>query len=254
MIYNDEELKIKLETLKNSFKRHMEQYGDDYSQYDKDLVDFFYQEIDHPAPVEEGKYKIPHKILYDQITKIDTTNFYEITSVIADYRTYDGVLLKESGEKLEKLYTDNDNYLFLHNVNYKGDHPSEEEQETICGNICKNGLMLTTMGNEVGKIDYTTIGSKDNIGMIGLMSNWSLGTGIVILQIPKEMIDFHRPIIGSDISAPLSPTNPGAVLPEFVMGYLANSQFKDNPISLVERQNRYKNIFTEKTSEEYEMI
>lgn len=255
MIYNGVELQAKLERLKNAFKKHMEDYGNDYTQYDKDLVEFFYKEMDNPAPVEEGKYKIPHKFLYDQITNVDTTNFYEIINVIADYRTYDGTLSKESGEQLEMLYTDNANYLFLHNVNYKGDHPSEEEQVQICESICRNGLRLTTMGNEVGKIDYTTIGSKDSIGMIALMSNWSLETGIVVLQIPKEKIDNMQQVIGSDTNAPLSPENPGAILPEFVVGYLSNAEFVNNPISMAIRQGRYPNKFSEiPRLDEYEMI
>ncbi len=252
MIYEGEKLKTKLQDFKNALLKYSEENKESLTNYDNSQVAYVAEEIDNPHEVEEGKYKIPHKFLYDEISKRgENKDIDQILSAIADYKEYDGEISQDNGKKLEELYVDDKNYTFFHNVNYKGDKTTDEITP-ICENICKNGLTLTTMGNEVGKIDYTTISTKDKIGLIGFMRNWELSNGIVVLKIPKEKIDNNEQVIGSDKGEPLSPTNPGAVLPEYVVGYLSNDGFKNNPNPLEERQARYKNKFSEKTSGDME--
>ena len=249
MFYSDEKLKVKIQELKNAVLDYQAKSGDALSNYDKNLIAFLVKEIDNPESVKEGMYKIPHKILYDDLSKRGARkDIDEFLSGVAAYREYDGTMPKEKGEALEKMYMDESKYLFVHNIDYKGYGLNQEELREISGNICRDGLRLTTMGNEVGKIDYTTVSSRDKFGMLGLMPTWSMENGVIALQIPKEKVENREAIIGSDSSMELSPQNPGAVLPEYVVGYVDGDKFVENSVPMEERQQRYPHKFSEKTN------
>ncbi len=243
MIYNDEKQKIKLNELKDAIKDYLEKNSQNLRQYDIEMLNYSATELENPAKIDDDKYKIPHKYLYDQLSKLQKGiggyNIDDIISNIATYKEYDGQIPKEKGELLENLFSDKDNYFYLHNINYRGMIKDENQLHDIAQNICKEGLRLTTMGNEVGKISYTSLNTKEDKGMLSFLPMWDTKSGLIIMQIPKEKVDNNENIIGSDSSTTLNPENPGNVLPEYVSGYIEDDKFIKNPVKK-EDQKQYK--------------
>ena len=64
------------------------------------------------------------------------------------------------------------------------------------------------------------------------------------MQIPKSKIDNHEPVIGSNESESLSPSNPGYVLPEYVVGRIIDGKYQENPVPVHARAT-YKHIVPE---------
>ena len=227
----------KLEELKNYFKRYLDHDKKPLDDYEIDMINYIIEELENPAPVKEGQYKIPHRYFYDLLSRNKMPcDIEKIVSNIATYKEYDGSISKENGALLEKLYDDDKNYFYLHNINYRAYGMTSEQEHEIATSICKNGLRLSTMGNEVGNLNYTTLNSHEDKSIFTFLPSWDLGKGLMILQIPKEEVDNQENIIGSDVSETLSPQNPGYVLPKYVVGYVENGKFQKNPIEESQRK------------------
>ena len=130
-------------------------------------------EITNPESVPEGTYKIPHKYLFDAIKKrfaemdperATTFNARTIYDAFVEYKEACGQMTEEHGKQLEVLYDSPDTYLYMHSIDYRGQDVTKDGQtlDGISQAICEEGLRLTTMGNEVGKINYTTLNTKDD--------------------------------------------------------------------------------------------
>ena len=85
------------------------------------------------------------------------------------------------------------------------------------------------MGNEVGKLDYTTLGNaKGEFGFLRL-AEFATSGYVVALSIPKKLIDENGEILGTENGAVLDPSNPGTVLPQYVAGAFMNGEYVPNP-------------------------
>ena len=238
-----------------------------YSEKDikikRGAIDYVVSELRNPKAVEEGKYKIPHRYLRDSImnqyalfdptvedkefsrlgdvltrgTKgIADLNFFEY--VAGQYANYDGKISVEYGQVLEELYDDPDSYLYMHFVNYRG-HFRGEEIVPVCESICENGLRLPLVGNEFGKPRHTTLNTDDDRCMTGLdfMHYWGIDAGVVILQVPKKIVDSADPYIGWVYVEENGYTREDTyMLPEYVVGYTCDGKFVKNPIPLEQRE------------------
>jgi hypothetical protein len=184
-------------------------------------------------------------MLDSQASILDAGAMYE---TYVEYCKACGMISVEHGKQLEKLYDAQDKYLYMHSIDYRGQNVEKLglTLDGISESICREGLRLTTMGNEVGKLSYTTLNTKDDrwFSLINFIPYWSKRSGLVVLQIPKSKVDNGEPIIGSNVSAELSPSNPGYVLPEYVVGRIVDGAYQENPI-LEAARSRYKYVVPE---------
>lgn len=191
-------------------------------------------EIKNPTKIDEKKYKIPHKYIIQDLLLAEKQNhdLYQITSTLINFKKYNGFFDLSYGKKLEELFSDPNNYLYLHNIVYRGQKLPPKQITEITNSICKNGLRLPDMGNEVGKIEYTTLNThtSTNRSFFTYLPYWELGDAIVILQIPKKLIDNNQPVLGCN-SEELSNNDPGHVLPQYVVGFLSKLQFHQNQVN-----------------------
>ena len=204
-------------------------------------------EIKNPSPVDSTKYKIPYKYLIQNLLlgKNDNNGLYYIVTTIFSYKKYNGLFEYNYGKKLEYLFDDPNNYLYLHNIVYRAQKLPPEKIKEIVDSICKNGLKLTTAGNEIGKIDYTTLNTHASTdrSFFSYLPYWQLGEAIVILQIPKDIIDNNMPVLGN-YSEKLTHNDPGYVLPKYVSGFISHGDIHPNKIPEAE-QTKYPYILPE---------
>lgn len=200
-------------------------------------------EIKTPQKDENAEYIVPQKYLYEGIrSAVKNESYQEIIYAYDNYMAVKNSYSKSFGVALDNLYKDKNNYVFLHNINYRGYKLSQEEINERVASICKNGLILSSMGNEVGKIEYTTLSNtpKENLGFVRLSRHANAGD-VIAISIPKELFDSNGAFIGSNKSEKLDPSNPGTVLPEFVVGVFTNGEFIENPYDKSQRtQYTYK--------------
>ena len=212
------------------------------------------EEIKNPAVVEDGKYKVPQKYLYEQIKKVaEHYSLQDLAEVIVAYKNVNGVYDKKNGIIFEKLYQDKETYMFLHNTNYRGYKMTEQEINERTMSIMQHGLKLTTMGNEVGKLFYTTLSNvpKEQQGFLRLLEYANGHSSVIVLCIPKPLIDKNQEILGSDTSSEISIENSGTVLPKYVVGCFINGKFIENPIP-EEKRTTYKFMMGERKDPEKE--
>lgn len=197
----------------------------------RDKVSMVLKEIQEPQTTGSEEYKVPQKYLYEVIrSAIKNDSFEELVDGFDLYMSLKGSLSKSFGIAIDELYKDKNNYVFLHNVNYRGYRlPADEIQQRVAS-ICQNGLVLSSMGNEAGKLEYTTLGNSkiDNLGFLRL-ADFAQSGDVIALSIPKHLVDKNGAYIGSNISKELGASNPGVILPEYVAGVFTNGQFVKNP-------------------------
>ncbi|MBR2908725.1 MAG: hypothetical protein IKC11_00045 [Clostridia bacterium] len=195
------------------------------------------KEIQEPQTSGEEEYKVPQKYLYEVIRNaIKNDSYQEMIDGYNQYMSQKLALSKSFGIALDSLYKSKENYVFLHNVNYRGYNLPKEELEQRVLSICKNGLTLSSMGNEVGKLDYTTLGNaKGEFGFLRLAEFANSGY-VIALSIPKKLIDENGEILGTENGAVLDPSNPGTVLPQYVAGVFMNGEYVPNPYKVFERK------------------
>ncbi len=253
-----EKCKELLEIEKNNNKCSQDEY-----QSRLEVLNEIIAEINNPSQVDAGKYKIPHKYMFEFIKSMyvydkksgtylsDTVNPESLALIT--YKKYDGKMAESHGLKFENLYEDKDNYLYLHNINYGHSRmfraDEADEVSKIQSSICREGLRLTGCGNEACKIKYTTLNTKDDeLGFLSYMTYWvgeegsELGNnGIVVLQIPKKYIDAEKDVIGFKTEKGYTAEDTGVVLPEFVVGYIKGGEYHENDVPLAERtQYKYR--------------
>ena len=217
-----------LQEFIEELKKFEQEMPDMLTAFDKKQISYIVEELENPKPAPKGMYKIPHELLCDSLRKQrDTEDITSLTNCIYEYSQVDGKLPQQVGEKFAEAYSNPEVYTYTHAINYRGHIHSNEELHDLTKSICKDGLRLTTMGNEVGKLDYTTNSSKE--GFVSLASKLQDASNVIVLQIPKEKVDTNFPIIGSKESDELSPENPGYVLPQYVEAYIANDEYVENP-------------------------
>lgn len=105
---NSDELYLKI--LPDFIRYVDENEKGSYSNNCEVLLDYIH-ELQEPKVVEEGKYKIPHKFMFEEIKKYLTnlnTNF--------KYTELDGKLSTSFGQEMQSLYEDNEYFLGLHST------------------------------------------------------------------------------------------------------------------------------------------
>lgn len=209
------------------------------------------EEIDKPKEVEEGKYKIPQKYLFEALRNPNIKGEYEkdveknILYAGEGYLNSDGEYSIEYGKEMENLYNDKDNYLLMHKINCCHGL-NVEEMLDIRDSIYNEGLRSTVnMGNAMmNQLQKTTLGNYQD-GCIFM--NFLLVADKMLIKLPKKAIgkDSNTPVWGSDLPEATN-ESPGYLLPEYIYGYInpRTEKIEKNPIPIEERK-KYKYKFLE---------
>lgn len=197
------------------------------------------EELNSPKEVEEGKYKIPRRFLFEGLRKsgkkdlelLEKGEMIDILSVGRDYLREDGCYKQEYGKKLEELYEDKDRFLVIHYINASYHFRAKDETMAIRDNIYKEGLHSSIQGMDcINTLDRTAHGTfEEDKSFMELMSP----DHKMIIMLPKKALNKNseEPIWGSDF-------------PEYIYGYINpdTEEIEENPIS-VENRKKYKYQF-----------
>jgi len=209
------------------------------------------EELNSPKEVEEGKYKIPRRFLFEGLRKsskkdlelLDKGEMIDILSVGRDYLREDGCYKQEYGKKLEELYEDKDRFLVIHYINALYHFRAKDETMAIRDNIYKEGLHSSIQGMDcINTLDRTAHGTfEEDKSFMELMSP----DHKMIIMLPKKALNKNseEPIWGSDFPE-ADIQHPGYIFPEYIYGYINpdTEEIEENPIS-VENRKKYKYQF-----------
>ncbi len=224
-----------LKQYKENFLDEKKLIGEGYSRDDIVRTNETYaqlmQELTNPAPVSDGKFKIPHRFIFERIRTAcspdaEKKGIGELCEfAYSGYKKFDGILSKEDGERLLSLYEDENNYLYIHNVNYDGSKKSEEEISATIENIKKKGLLLPSEGD----LAHTTINTNEDesLGLLNILNYWVECGAVVVAQVPKAEVDGKKPIIGFENA---EQGTRGRLLPEYIIGSIREGKYATNDI------------------------
>ena len=209
------------------------------------------EELNSPKEVEEEKYKIPRRFLFEGLRKsgkkdlelLEKGEMIDILSVGRDYLREDGCYKQEYGKKLEELYEDKDRFLVIHYINASYHFRAKDETMAIRDNIYKEGLHSSIQGMDcINTLDRTAHGTfEEDKSFMELMSP----DHKMIIMLPKKALNKNseEPIWGSDFPE-ADIQHPGYIFPEYIYGYINpdTEEIEENPIS-VENRKKYKYQF-----------
>lgn len=209
------------------------------------------EELNSPKEVEEGKYKIPRRFLFEGLRKsgkkdlelLEKGEMIDILSVGRDYLREDGCYKQEYGKKLEELYEDKDRFLVIHYINASYHFRAKDETMAIRDNIYKEGLHSSIQGMDcINTLDRTAHGTfEEDKSFMELMSP----DHKMIIMLPKKALNKNseEPIWGSDFPE-ADIQHPGYIFLEYIYGYINpdTEEIEENPIS-VENRKKYKYQF-----------
>jgi len=207
-------------------------------------------EIDNPKKPDDGKYKIPHKYMFEILRKamlsyilkgkkvnsetIDREALFSLLDRAYRYFPNDCVFPYSYGKSLENLYLNNNNYLY-----YAGVFASDLEKVFRDGYYVNYGVDLMRNFWEAHTIDST---------FIQLLQPTAYGRDSkIIVSVPKD----NKRIVGTngkfvaDVSQ-FGGVNQKYLMPEYVVGACVTEngevKFVENPIRIEDR-SKYSNHF-----------
>lgn len=209
------------------------------------------EELEHPKKVEEGKYKIPKRFLFEGLRKsskrdlelLEKGEMIDILSVGRDYLREDGCYKLEYSKKLEELYEDKDRFLVTHYINASYHFRRKDETIAIKDNIYKEGLHSSIQGMDcINALDRTAYGNfEDDKSFMELMAPEHK----IIIMLPRKLLakNAEEPIWNSDFPE-ADIQHPGYISPEYVYGYINPDaeEIEENTIPVSDRK-RYKYQF-----------
>lgn len=209
-----------------------------------DRVRTICEEINNPKEVENSKYKIPQRFLFESLRKysdydlqdIETDPKIDMFAEGSTYIQYDGMFSKDYGKSFEELYENSDKYMLVHKVNASFIFEPREDALEKRENIFKDGLHSSTQDEGcVNSLLRTTLGNYQN--GVTFMDMFEPDYKVVIM-IPKEALkeESNIPIWGLDRQV-ADEEHPGYLLPEYIYGFIDpnTEKIEKNPIPLEER-------------------
>lgn len=209
------------------------------------------EELKHPKEVEEGKYKIPRRFLFEALRKsskrdlemLTKSEMIDILSVGRDYLREDGCYKQEYGKKLEELYEDQDRFFIVHYINASYHFRNKEDTLKIRDGIYQAGLHSSIQGMDcINALHRTSHGTfEEDKSFMELMTPEHK----IIIMLPKKALNKNseEPIWGSDFPE-ADIEHPGYIFPEYVYGYINpdTEEIEENPIPIADRK-KYKYKF-----------
>ena len=209
------------------------------------------EELNSPKEVEQGKYKIPKRFLFEGLRKsskrdlelLEKGEMIDILSVGRDYLREDGCYKLEYGKKLEELYEDKDKFLVMHYINASYHFRGKDEKIEIKNNIYKEGLHSSIQGMDcINALDRTAHGNfEDDKSFMELIAPEHK----IIIMLPRKLLakNAEEPIWNSDFPE-ADIQHPGYISPEYVYGYINpdTEEIEENTIPVSDRK-KYKYQF-----------
>ena len=169
-------------------------------------------ELNNPKEAKQGKFKIPHKYLFELIRDIevqpDSSKFINFDI----YFLLDGNFPKEYGEGLQELYDDPDYVLGMH-----GSAIATSE----INKVLEEGLKATMQGEGPGHLP-SHVAYGRNLRFLSALSfnrnNPNYPETVFILQIPRQVFDSKNPLPLYGNTVPILNEN-AHILPEYMWGY-----------------------------------
>ena len=213
------------------------------------------RELLTPKEVEDGKYKIPHKYLYEVLDNQDT-NIDEKVKSLLFYLKMDGNIEMSTGKKIEEMYDDPETNLYVHGYMHGVDPKDPKDEEgfnRIRDSHLSKGLVCNANNNPA--LDYTTKSITNQWascfcdlfgGYAGKEGNFR-EVPVFLIRIPKTIIDNNIPIWGKDSKSDNSAPH---LLPEFMEGYIdwKTGEYVENPFPL-EQRKKYRYVTCDRGSD-----
>ncbi len=218
-------------------------------------IDNIIAEIENSKQAEEGKYKVPHKFLYEAIrTKVsgnyeedeykkqvfkdkfnDVVIGNEISNEIDRYLKIDSTISKELGNELEQIWTEQDNTFVIHNIlrnhnNYGETEISQSEKDTkakeTIESIFTKGLKATNSMGELEKenppdLSATSYRQGEGLTFIDAIDyTYAGGMYNIVMKVPSDAFnkDSKTPIWGTNDKDAVGANREFYLLPEYVYG------------------------------------
>ena len=193
-----------------------------YSRGDIERINETYtqlmQELTNPVSVSDGKFKIPHRFIFERIRTAcapdaDKKKIGELCNfAYTGYKKYDGKLSQAEGETFVSLLEDDDKYLYLY----------EQKENDLLGDFVNRTGISIEPGKTLSSITRNTKNSR--LDLLNLLSICKDGN-IVIAQVPKTEIDGNQPIIGYEDT---EPDTSGWLLPKYIVGSVKGGVFAES--------------------------
>lgn len=206
------------------------------------LIDSLLEEIDNPKVPGEGKYKIPHRYLFEAIRKsaeyCEKMGKFDVKSLLGkkdfginsvyslkSYIDNDCKLPEKYGKKLEILYENKDFYIFQYKYIDK----------SLKNKIFKEGIKESD--KEKKSLSAITTGNMDETMCFTDLIDCKKGVSKIICAIPKKVSKRVSNILlwGSDLK-----NGDAYLLPEYIIGNIdEHGKFQKNNNSRQDRK-RYR--------------
>lgn len=247
---NDEEVykKAIMLELQNLEKEDVE--SSDYDAREKiKALKYYIEELENPKQVDEGKYKVPHKYMFEEIRK--RVSIYK-------YHLVDGRLDKQFAEEAKSLYEDSEYFVGIHGTQVK----TGETYDDKIKSIFKNGIYCIKYNDWYNDLKGNVLFGED-LTFLNMLEYNIPGYGApdiaVVLRIPRRGLDDKKPIPiwGSDVESRcvscVEIINEGAsILPEFVYGvYTKHDDVRHITRNDEKEKKQYKYLVYDKNSAYY---
>ena len=243
-----------LNKLKKSLEEAKKLDESNITIYIKNIDDII-SEIENPRQAEEGKYKVPHKFLYEAIRTKAGANYEneeykkqiykdkfsdivignEISNEIDRYLKIDSNISKKLGNELEQIWTEPGSTFVIHNIlrnhnNYGEGEISQAEKdakakETI-ESIFTKGLKATNSMGELEKenppdLSATSYRQGEGLTFIDAIDyTYAGGMYNIVMKVPSDAFnkDSKTPIWGTNDKDAVGTDRQFYLLPEYVYG------------------------------------
>lgn len=192
----------------NETRTHNQEYSNLTSNIE--MLNKLIEELKNPRQPEPGKYKIPHKYLFESIRKRvfnDICDKTDSNSLVESYLELDCSASLEFGKMIEKLYNDENSTLYGHQI-WAGTGSKIDAIESIF----YEGLQM----NYDNDMTRTTVSSKSSFVDLGYFLQHT--SPLILLSIPNDKAELFGCNDKQDDYNPYKSPIRTYLLPEFVIG------------------------------------
>lgn len=232
-------------TIKNDFGRRYGKYKIGFEEF----IIKIQEEMQNPKQVDDDKYKIPTKYLFEAIRNgFSVEGQMYLFNNINSYFMLDGTIPKETGAKIQNLYENNTIYLLKHEIH----HSKKEENHQIANKICFEGLRSSQQdAGCINNLERTTVGNyQKEITLFNFLPWPDNNNNHILFCIPRDIIDNNKPLWGAEVPEISEGVN-SYILPQYVIGFINDeAQICYNPVDVKDRK-KYRYLFRNKETVQF---
>ena len=232
-------------TIKNDFERRYGKYKIGFEEF----IDKIQEELQNPKQVDDDKYKIPTKYLFEAIRNgFSVGEKMYLFNNINSYFLLNGAVSKETGVKIQSLYENKEIYLLKHEIH----HSRKEENHQTANKICFEGLRSSQQdAGCINNLERTTIGNyQKGITLFNFLPWPDDNNDHILFCIPRDIIDNNKKIWGAEVPEVSEGAN-SYILPQYVLGFInGDGQICYNPVDVKDRK-KYRYLFRNKETVQF---